>query len=76
MEAVKAVVFSSLDSLVDVLEKKSDDCDTSQDTRTGSESLLQAVLSFNFLVLLYLWHEIWENKLNTKKIPGSNYELC
>lgn len=57
MEAVKAV-FSSFDSLVDLLVKMSDDCDSSQDTRTGSESLLQAVLSVNILVLLYLWHEI------------------
>ena len=57
MDAVKTV-FSSLNSLVDLLEKMSDDCDTSQDTRTVSESLLQAALSFNFLVLTALWHEI------------------
>lgn len=54
-EAVKAM-YEGLDELVKLLEKLSDDKNQTIDTRTDAENLLQSILSFNFIVLLYFWH--------------------
>ena len=57
MEAVKAVEYG-IDETVTLLERLSEDTDATQETRGDAFSLLQSVLSFNFLAFLSFWCDI------------------
>ncbi len=65
-EAVKAM-YEGLDELVKLLEKLSDDKSQTNDTRTDAENLLQNILTFNFLVLLYFWQYVLEKIKRVQK---------
>ena len=51
-EAVKAI-SEGVTELVEFLESLSDDISQTMDTRNEDETLLQNILKFNFIVLLY-----------------------
>ena len=56
-EAVKAL-SEGVTELVELLESLSDDISQTMDTRNEAGTLLQNILKFNFIVLLYFWNNI------------------
>jgi hypothetical protein len=60
-------MYEGLDELVKLLEKLSDDKSQTNDTRTDAENLLQNILTFNFLVLLYFWQYVLEKIKRVQK---------